>query len=94
MRVPTLERGESEEDLRKIQRFGKWGTGELDAGRLRPAWDAGRDPQERGGSSLVVLLLAERARSECARSTTAVRSDTGAGLEKVKRASLEGPISM
>jgi hypothetical protein len=38
----------------------------------------------------VGLLLPERARSECARSTAAVRPDTGAVPEEVKRASLEG----
>ena len=41
----------------------------------------------------VDLLLPKRARSECARSTAAVRPDTGAVPEKGKRASLEGAIS-
>jgi len=36
------------------------------------------------------LLLPERARSECARSTAAVRPDTGAVPEKDKGANIEG----
>jgi hypothetical protein len=36
-------------DVRKIQGFRKWGRGELDAGRLRPASRAGMDPQEEEG---------------------------------------------
>ncbi|MGH7146822.1 MAG: hypothetical protein ACREIJ_02840 [Nitrospiraceae bacterium] len=62
--MPVLRRGESERELRKIQGFREWGRGALDAGKLGPAWDAGMAPQERGGDSLVVLLLAERAASE------------------------------
>ena len=49
----------------------------VDAGRLRPASRAGMDPQESRGGSLVVLLLAERARSECARSTRAIEDQPG-----------------
>jgi hypothetical protein len=40
----------------------------------------------------VDLLLPERARSECARSTAAVRPDTGTVPDKGKRASLEGTV--
>lgn len=48
----------------------------------------------RGNDTRVGLLLPERARSECARSTAAVRPDTGAVPNEGKRASLEGAISM
>ena len=50
-------------ELRKIQGFRKWGGDAVDAGKVEPAWDAGMAPQRKGeGGSLVVLLLAERAR--------------------------------
>jgi len=77
--------------LREIQGFGEWGRVVSDAGRSEPAGDAGMAPQERRGrtDTRVGLLLPERARWECARSTAAVRPDTGAGPEKAKRASFE-----
>ena len=49
----------------------------------RNAWE------EKG--SLVVLLLAERARSECARSTRAIEDQPAHPLKK-KQASLEGAL--
>ena len=54
-----LERGESGRELRKIQRFREWREGVLDAGKMKPAWDAGRDPQRRGGGRQPSFLLAE-----------------------------------
>ena len=42
-----------------------------------------------GAGTRVGLLLPERARLECARSTAAVRPDTGAGPEETKCAGLE-----
>ena len=55
-----LRREESGRELRKIQRFREWRSGAPDAGRSEPAWDAGRDPQERG-SGQATILLARRA---------------------------------
>ena len=46
-------------------------------------------PQKDGMGSLVVLLLAERARSEGARSTRALEDQPGYPVKR-KRASLEG----
>ena len=36
-------------DVRNIQGFRRKGRDALDAGRFKPAWDAGRDPQEMRG---------------------------------------------
>ena len=64
-------------DVKKIQGFSERSALEMNAGKLNPAWDAGMALQERGGDSLVVLLLAERARSEGARSTRAIEDQPG-----------------
>jgi len=44
--VPVFRREESEGELRKIKEFRKWERDAIDAGKMKPAWDAGRDPQE------------------------------------------------
>ena len=81
-------------DVRKIQGFRERGRGALDAGKWRPSSRAGMAPHGWGNDTRVGLLLPERARSECARSTAAVRPNTGAVPKENKRASLEGAISM
>ena len=35
-------------DVRKIQGFREWGRGARDAGKMKPAWDAGMAPQRKG----------------------------------------------
>jgi hypothetical protein len=79
--------------VREIQGFREGGRGAVDAGRFNPAWDAGMAPQRMGrNDTRVDLLLPERARSECARSTAAVRPDTGAVPEEGERASVKGEL--
>jgi hypothetical protein len=54
------------------------GRGALDAGKKRTGMGCGDGPAKKGkGDGLVVLLLAERARSECARSTRAIEDQPG-----------------
>ena len=82
--MPTEESEEFGEEVRKVQGFRRCGRFACDAGKMKPAWDAGMAPQRKGEGTdtRAGLLLPERARSECARSTAAVRPDTGAGRER------------
>lgn len=64
-------------DVRKIQGFREGERSERDAGRSIPSRDAGIAPQKMRRDSLIVLLLAERARSECACSTRALEDRLG-----------------
>ena len=36
------------EDVRKNKGFREWRRDAFDAGKMKPAWDAGRDPQRMG----------------------------------------------
>ena len=50
--------------MRKIQGFRKWGRDALDAGRLKPAGDVGRDTQERGRGTAWSSSCSRNARPE------------------------------
>jgi hypothetical protein len=61
--VPVEEEQRIDRDVRKIQGFRKWRRGALDAGRLRPASRAGRDPQERRGEGSLLVSFARGTRA-------------------------------
>ena len=88
-----LKMGKRERGLRKIQGFREWEGGLLDAGRGGPAWDAGRDPQERGreGGLLISRARATRGLGRPSLDARSGRSSRPPSREE-KIASLEGAI--
>ena len=52
--------GESGRELRKVQGFREWGRGAVDAGRVEPAGDAGRDPHGRGWRLMIFCARVTR----------------------------------
>ena len=79
--MPVSQRGKIGGELKELEGFRRRGRGAFDAGKPSPSRDAGIAPQEMGGGSLVVLLLAKRAASEGPPSTRALEDQPGRPLK-------------